>query len=546
MDTAVDHLPDDAFSLKKIIADQQSKLIDQQQCIGDQQLQIGDQEQRIGSQGKRIDTQEQRIAVLEEYIRLQRHRQFGASSEKAPGQAELFDEAELLGEEDEAPADAGPAEHAAPSTAGRKPRGRRPLPPQLPRIRIEHDLPDAQKTCACGCQRTLIGEETSEQLDIIPAKVQVLVHVRKKYACKACEAGVQLASLPPQPIPKSNASAGLLAHVAVAKYQDALPLYRQEQVLKRAGVELGRNTLAGWMLKCGELIQPLLNLLDEQLLSNPIIHCDETTVQVLKEQGKSPQSKSYMWVRVSGLPTKKIILYDYASSRSGKIAVDLMADYQGYLQTDDYAGYHALGNAPDITHLGCWAHARRKFIEAQKAAAPKGRKAKAGKADMALSYIGKLYGIERQLKDALPETRLRVRQGESRAVLEQLRAWLDKALHQVLPKGALGKALGYLDRNWDKLTVYVEDGRLSIDNNTAENAIRPFVIGRKNWLFSDTERGARASAALYSLIETAKANGLEPYAYLQRVFERLPATQNVEQVEALLPWNLEAETTAVA
>jgi hypothetical protein len=249
-----------------------------------------------------------------------------------------------------------------------------------------------------------------------------------------------------------------------------------------------------------------------------------------------------MWVRVSGLPTKKIILYDYASSRSGKIAEDLLADYQGYLQTDDYAGYHALGNAPDITHLGCWAHARRKFIEAQKAA-PKGKKAKAGKADVALSYIGKLYGIERQVKDASPDRRRQVRQEDSRAVLEQLRVWLDKTLHQVLPKGALGKALGYLDRNWDKLTVYVDDGRLSIDNNTAENAIRPFVIGRKNWLFSDTERGAKASAALYGLIETAKANGLEPYAYLQRVFERLPAAQSVEDVEALLPWNLEAEAT---
>jgi transposase len=539
MDTAVDHLPDDASSLKKIIADQQ-------QQIGDQGRRIGHQESQLGDQAQRIVSQEQRIAVLEEYIRLQRHRQFGASSEKSPGQAELFDEAELLGEEDEATTDVEPSEQSAPSRSNRKPRGRKPLPPQLPRIRIEHDLPDIQKTCACGCQRTLIGEETSEQLDIIPAKVRVLVHVRKKYACKQCEAGVQLAPLPPQPIPKSNASAGLLAHVAVAKYQDALPLYRQEQVLKRAGVELGRNTLAGWMLKCGKLIQPLLNLLDEQLLAGPIIHCDETTVQVLKEQGKSPQSKSYMWVRVSGLPTKKIILYDYASSRSGKVAVDLLADYQGYLQTDDYAGYHALGNTSDIIHLGCWAHARRKFVEAQKAAIPKGKKAKAGKADMALGYIGKLYGIERQLKDASPDRRRQVRQEDSRAVLEQLRAWLDKTLHQVLPKGALGKALGYLDRNWDKLTVYIDDGRLSIDNNTAENAIRPFVIGRKNWLFSDTERGAKASAALYGLIETAKANGLEPYAYLQRVFERLPAAQSLEEVEALLPWNLNADANTVA
>lgn len=538
MKTAVEPLPNNASALKKIIADQQLKLIDRDRRIDTQAQQIGSQEQRI-------TTQQQRIAILEEYIRLQRHRQFGASSEKAPGQAELFDEAELLGEQDEIATEVESAEQPTAPPSNKKPRGRKPLPAHLPRIRIEHDLSDAQKACACGCQRTLIGEQTSEQLDIIPATVRVLVHVRKKYACKACQDGVQLAPLPPQPIPKSNASAGLLAHVAIAKYQDALPLYRQEQVLARAGVELGRNTLAGWMLKCGDLIQPLLDRLDEHLLCGPIIHCDETTVQVLKEQGKSPQSKSYMWVRVSGLPSKKIILYDYASSRSGKVAEDLLSDYRGYLQTDDYAGYHALGKSPDITHFGCWAHARRKFVEAQKAALPKGKSAKAGKADIALSHIGKLYGIERQLKDASPDTRLQVRQQDSRLILDQLRTWLDKTLHRALPKGALGKALGYLDRNWDKLTVYIEDGRLSIDNNTAENAIRPFVIGRKNWLFSDTERGARASAALYGLIETAKANGREPYDYLQHVFTRLPAAQTVEEVEALLPWNLEAEDIKV-
>ncbi|MEJ1335802.1 MAG: IS66 family transposase [Candidatus Sedimenticola sp. (ex Thyasira tokunagai)] len=517
MNAAVKNLPNDASSLKEIIAEQQLKL----------------------------SSQEQRIALLEEFIRLQRHRQFGTSSEKASGQAELFDEAELLGEEDEPPAAEEISGRGAPADTNKKIRGRKPLPPGLPRIRIEYDLPEAEKTCSCGCQRTLIGEEASEQLDIIPAKVRVLVHVRKKYACKACEEGVQIAPLPPQPIPKSNASAGLLAHVAVAKYQDALPLYRQEQILKRTGVELGRNTLAGWMLKCGTLVQPLLNLLNDQLLSGPVIHCDETPIQVLKEVDKTPQSKSYMWVRVSGLPDKKIVLYGYASSRSGKVAEELLEGFEGYLQTDDYAGYHALGKTEAVTHLGCWAHARRKFVDAQKVAAPKGKKPKAGKADMALSYIGKLYGIERRIKGEPADVRKQVRHEESRVVLGQLRVWLDKTLHQVLPKGALGKALGYMDKNWNKLTVYPEEGYLSIDNNMAENAIRPFVIGRKNWLFSDTDRGAKASAALYSLIETAKANGLEPYAYLQRIFKELPAAQSLEEIEALLPWNFDGESLKV-
>ncbi len=508
---AVKHLSDDATALKKIIAEQQLNL----------------------------NSKDQHIALLEEYIRLQRQRLFGVSSEKAPGQAELFDEAELLGDEDAAPeAEAVPSQNPQTGHSSKKTRGRKPLPAELPRIRIEHDLSAAEKNCPCGSQRTFIGEVTSEQLDIIPAKIQVLVHVRKKYACKTCEEGVKTAPLPPQPIPKSNASAGLLAHVVTAKYQDALPLYRQEQILKRSGIALGRNTLANWMIKCGTLVQPLLNLFNDQLLTGGIIHCDETPVQVLKEDQRSPQSKSYMWVRVSGLPDKKIILFDYAPSRSGQIANQLLDDFSGYLQTDDYAGYHALGKQAAITHLGCWAHARRKFVDAQKVASIKG-KTKTGKADIALNMIGQLYGIERRIKDELPGVRQAVRQQESQVILDQLRRWLDKTLHHVLPKGALGKALGYLDKNWDKLTIYTQDGRLSIDNNRAENVIRPFVIGRKNWLFSDTDRGAKASAALYSLIETAKANQLEPYTYLQHIFKDLPTAQSLEDIEALLPWNLD-------
>jgi transposase len=514
MDTATKNRPDEACSLQDIVA----------------------------KQAREIRRQQQRITVLEEYIRLQHHRQFGRSSEKAPGQGELFDEAELLAEEGALPAEEESISEKGPSKPDQKSRGRKPLPVELPRIRVEHDLTEAEKTCPCGGQRTLIGEETSEQLDIIPAKIQVLVQVRKKYACKHCEEGIQLAPLPPQPIPKSNASAGLLAHIAIAKYQDALPLYRQEQILKRSGIELGRNTLAGWMLKCGVLVQPLINLLNDHCLSGDILQGDETPVQVLKEPGKSAQSQSYMWIRRGGLPDQKVVLYDYASSRSGRVAKQLFDGFRGYLQTDDYAGYHALGKTADITPLGCWAHARRKFVEAQKVATPKGKKVKAGKAEMALNYIGKLYGIERKIKEEAPDVRYQIRQQESLPVLEQLRTWLDKTLHSVLPKGALGKALGYLSKNWNKLTVYIEDGRLSIDNNAAENAIRPFVIGRKNWLFSDTPKGANASAALYSLIETAKANELEPYAYLQRVFKELPAAQSLEDIEALLPWNFDVQT----
>lgn len=483
---------------------------------------------------------QQRIRLLEEQILLLRSRQFGKSSEQSSGQGELFNEAE------EAVAEGDPPEAATETITYNREKsgGRKALPEDLPRLRIEHDIAEPEKTCACGCQMQAIGEAISEQLDIIPAKIQVIQHVRKKYACKACESGVKTAPLPAQPIPKSNASPGLLAHIAVAKYQDALPLARQEKIFQRIGVDLPRNTLAGWIIRCGQLVQPLLNLLNDLLLEGSVIHCDETPLQVLREPDKSPESQSYMWVRVSGLPNRKIVLYDYRASRSGSEACHLLEGFAGYLQTDDYAGYHAVGKTEAVTHLGCWAHVRRKFVDAQKAAAgkkAKGSKRQPSKADIALNYIGHLYGIERKGKDLDPEARWQLRQAESRPVLDKLRAWLDKTLPKVLPKSTLGKALAYLDKNWPKLIVYLEDGRLNIDNNPAENAIRPFVIGRKNWLFSDTPKGAQASAALYSLIETAKANGLEPYDYLRRVFSELPRATTVEAIEALLPW-----TTSIA
>lgn len=490
-----------------------------------------------------IAEQAKRIALLEEMVRLQNQKRFGASSEKSPDQQEMFNEAELTDaaeqlwseQETESSQTTGVA---APQDKTQKKPGRKPLPADLPRIRVEHDLSEAALTCSCGCQRTVIGEETSEQLEIIPAKMQVIVNVRKKYACKQCENGIKTADLPPQPIPKSNASPGLLAHIAINKFQDALPLYRQEAILQRSGIELGRNTLASWMIKSGQLIQPLINLLEDKLRAYPVMHCDETSVQVLKEPGKEAMSKSYMWVRVGGPPTQPVRLFHYAASRSGNVASDLMAGYQGYLQTDDYAGYNSAAADSGITQLGCWAHARRKFIEAQKAG---GKNTKAGKADMAVSFIRQLYALEKQIAERSPEEKYQARQQQAKPILDKIRVWLDKTLHSTLPKGLLGKALAYLDKNWDKLTVYTEDGRLNIDNNPAENAIRPFVVGRKNWLFSATVPGAKASANLYGLIETAKANNLEPYNYLRYIFKELPGAQTVEKIEKLLPWNVKLQ-----
>lgn len=475
-----------------------------------------------------------RIATLEEYVLLDKIKKFGASSERSPGQGEMFNESELTMVAEKILAELEQEKTESKAAPQKKP-GRKPLPADLPRIRIEYDLPESERRCTCGCERTVIGEETSEQLDIIPAKIQVLVHVRKKYACKACEGSIKITPLPAQPIPKSNASPGLLAHIAISKYQDALPLYRQEVILHRSGIDIPRNTLANWMIKAGTLLQPLLNLLEDQLLAYPVMHCDETTLQVLKEPDKPASSKSYMWVRVGGPPTQPIRLFHYAPSRSGLVASELLEGYRGYLQTDDYAGYNRVCANNAITQLGCWAHVRRKFIEAQKATSATKC---SGKADMAVGLIAKLYAIEKSIKGADIETRYQARQQESVPQLKKIREWLDKTLHGTLPKGLLGKALSYLEKNWNKLTIYTEDGRLSIDNNPAENAIRPFVIGRKNYLFSASVRGATSSANIYSLIETAKANNLEPYTYLRRVFADLPKAMSVDQIEALLPWQV--------
>ena len=478
------------------------------------------------------------IAYLREQLNLAIAKRFAPSSEKAPAdQLGLFNEAEA---ETDAPAPEAPADEAVTVPAhARKTPGRRRLPDELPRVDIVHDVPDAEKQCPCGCgEMALIGEDVSEQLDIIPAKVQVLRHVRPRYACPRCQAGgVAQAPMPPQPIPKSLASPGLLAYVATAKYVDALPLYRQHALLGRAGIELSRTTLASWMVACGALVQPLINLLRDTLLGYDVLQMDETTVQVLKEPGRSAQSQSYLWVQRGGPPGRSVILYDYDPSRSSAVPQRLLAGYQGYLQTDGYAVYNAVARVSGITAVGCFAHARRKFDEAIRAQG-QGAKARTGKAHQGLAFIQKLYRIERAWKDAAPEDRHAARQAEARPVIQELKAWLDKSLPQVPEKSATGTALGYLAHQWPGLIRYLEDGRLAIDNNHCENAIRPFVIGRKNWLFSNTPKGANASANLYALIETAKANGLEPYAYLRHVFAELPKATTVEAFEALLPWNV--------
>jgi transposase len=485
---------------------------------------------------------------LQETIRLLLHKRFGAKSEKYPaGQSDLFNEAEAYAEDSDGPESLLPttaeadlsAVAPAPATPSAK-RGRKALPTGLPRTDIVHDLPVEQRYCNEGHALVVIGEEVSEQLDIIPAKIQVLRHIRKKYACPCCGAGVKTAPVPPQPIPKSNASAGLLAYIVTAKFLDALPLYRQSKQFQRIGVYLPRATLASWMIRCGGLVQALCNLMQEQLNRYPIQQMDETTVQVLKEDGKAATSLSYMWVQRGGPPEQPVIRFSYSPSRSQEVADQLLLDFQGILQTDGYAGYLTPCAKNGLRHAGCWAHVRRKFDEALKAQDPKAT-AKAGKASEALVTIQALYRIEKAIKDLPVADKLQIRQQKAVPILNAMKDWLDTSLTRVPPSTLTGKALTYLSNQWPTLTVYCEDGHLDIDNNAIERAIRPFVIGRNNWMFSDTVKGVNASANLYSLVETAKLNGLEPYRYLHHVFNELPKAQTLEDIEQLLPWNVDKD-----
>ena len=481
------------------------------------------------------------IRMLEQAV-LARQRMFGASSEQLSAQSRLFDEAEALAQTSTEAQDVAPiaAEVSAPAPDVHKPdvkpgRGKRaPLTAGLPRVDVLHDVPEADRTCACGIPMVEIGEDISEQLDIVPMQVRVLRHIRKRYGCATKQHAPVTAALPAQALPKSNASADFLAMLLAVKFVDGMPLARFENVLERHDAPVPRQTLARWVIGSGGVLQPLHNLMRDVLLDGSLIHMDETVVQVLKEPGKAPTSNSYMWVQTGGPPNKPVILYDYDSSRSAKVPARLLEGYKGYLMTDGYDGYNEIARTPGIERLACWAHVRRRFVDAVRVQS----KGKRGKADEAVSLIGKLYRIEREHKEAAPEDRHLARQRDSAPILAELHAWMLTNTPLVTPKSALGTALAYMGHLWPQLTRYTERGDLPIDNNRCENAIRPFVVGRKAWLFSDTPAGAHASAVIYSLVQTAKANGLEPYAWLRRVLRDLPAAKTVEAVEALLPWNL--------
>jgi transposase len=528
MDLDLKNLPDDAILPKDIVI----SLVDE--------LEVKYQE---------------KIHYLEEQLRLFKNELFGRSSEKR--HEPHADQIPLFNRDDDHAADDTQASDDTIVIAAhaRKKRGRKPLPKDLPRIDIVHDLSEEEKQCGCGQRKSCIGEEISEKLDYIPARLQVERHIRLKYACKGCEGveddgpTVMIAPAPVQLIPKSNTTAGLLAHIAVSKFADALPLYRQQKIFDRLGIEISRAVMAKWMVQAARSSAGLIDLLLAEIRSGPLINIDESPIQVLNEAGRSNTSKSYMWVYRGGQPDRPAIVYQYHRTRSGRVALEFLEDYHGYIQSDDFAGYDHLDQNPNIVHLGCWAHARRKFVKVVKIRKKHRSKRVNPKslADEALDYIGQLYLVEKEARrKELDAVQIRqLRQEKSKPILDKFKDWLDAKQPLTPPKGLLGRAISYTLANWEKLIIYLEDGRLRPDNNLVENDIRPFVVGRKNWLFAGSPDGAKASATFFTLIQTAKANGLEPYAYLRYIFKKLPLAQTEQDLKDLLPQNIDPDTIAV-
>ena len=456
---------------------------------------------------------------LREDLQLLRRRKFAPTSEKDDSQTTLFNEAEDIEYKEEEDKETKTV------TYERSIKNKiKPLPDHLHRVEEIIDIPEEDKI-GMKC----IGEEVVEKLEITPAKVFVKRIIKKKYAPLDKGSGnFKIADYKHDLMPKSMASASLLAYIIVSKYEDALPLYRQEKIFNRIKAEIPRQTMARWLIQLHFKLIPLYNLMQEVALERDYCQIDETTTQVLKEDGKKATSKSYAWVRY--FPGyEPITLFDYAPTRSGDVPVELLEGFEGYLQCDGYIGYDKICRDKKITRLGCWDHCRRKFFDASKTSSGKG----VGK--KGLDLIKKLYKIEDRIRELPPDQKYQIRQQESVLVLDKLNQFIDETREKISPASTGGKAINYAYNEWQNLINYTKEGKLRISNILVENAIRPFAIGRKNWLFSTSVDGAHASMMYYSLIETAKNNGLEPFDYLNKMLYKLPLAKAVEDFEKLLP-----------
>jgi len=492
----------------------------------------------IEEKDRRITELEQQISWLMSQIRLAKHKQFGASSEQTNvDQMNLFNEVEMTADL------TAPEPSLAEVKAYYRKRTRLTtdkLPEDLPIEVIEHEVPEAESVCPdCGGELHTMGRETREELKIIPAKAVIVRHVRHVYACRNCEETSDhvpiVKAVMPEPVIKGGfASPETIAHIASQKFMMASPLYRQEQEWKQNGIQLSRQTMSNWLIKaCEDWLEPIYAEMKFRLCGHNVLHGDETVLQVLKEPGKTAQSKSYMWLfRTSGEVKHQIVLYDYQPDRKHTHPEEFLKGFSGYLHADGYDGYHKLPE--NITVVGCWAHLRRKLFDALKTL-PKDKQPDSNAAK-GVAYCDRLFHFEKQFALLTPEKRLKERERLSKPLMDEFFNWMEHL--NALPNTLLGKAAHYAQSQRKYLERYVLDGRLEISNNRAERSIKPFVIGRKNWLFSNTPNGARASAVYYSLVVTARENGLNPFEYLAWIFTNAPNLGKpgyVSTIEDFLP-----------
>lgn len=453
---------------------------------------------------KSYNSAQQRIKLYEELLRQSRQRQFGKKSE-ASEYLQLF--LPIFDNVEEPPEEEVKTETIT-YTRTKKTVGRKIDTSKLPRERIVHDLSEEEKQCSCGEPLKKIGEDISEQLKYIPAQITVIEHVMPKYACKKCDI-IKQESKPESPIPKSLATASLLTEIIISKYEHHLPLYRRSKMFMQEGIDLPANTLGNWVMKAGEILLPLGEALWKQLDQINVLQADETTVKVLTKD-----TKGYMWCYNSCEPKNRFVVFEYNDSRSGSVVEKRLENYHGTLQTDGYSGYNSLRSKKEVINIGCWAHSRRKFAEIVKLSKV------TGKAHEAVSYIRKLYTIESKAKDLDFPARKELRQQEAKPILDKMHKWLQKSQITVPPQSGLGKAINYALNQWKYLYEYINHGKVEIDNNWCENQIRPFALGRKNWLFAGNIRGAEVGALLYSLIQSCKLNKINARQYLNYVLNQ--------------------------
>lgn len=474
-----------------------------------------------------------RIAALNfEVARLKRWR-FGTSSESLDVQTPLFEAiaADTAIEDQAAREDKQPPRERAPA---RRPV-RQALPAGLPRIEHHHELQDTN--CACGQPLARIGEDVSEQLDCVPAQFFVHRHIRGKYACRDCQT-IAAAALPAQIIDKGLPASGLLAQVVVAKHDDHLPLYRQEEIYARSGVHIARSSMAQWVGICGVRLAPLAEALRQFILGHGVVHADETPVRLLAP-GKGKTHRAYVWVyRTTDFVQRRAVWFDFCLGRGGEHPTRVLGGWRGTLVTDDYGGYNAIYARGGIVEAGCMAHARRKLFEAYELNGSQ-------IAGHAVKLIGKLYEIEAEVKALDAQDRWRIRQERAKPVALQLHDWLVTQRQRLAKADATARAIDYSLKRWRALTRYLDDGNVPIDNNAVENSIRPLALGRRNWLFVGSQAAGERAANIMSLIESAKLNGHDPWAYLKDVFERLPTLKNAE-LATLLPHNWRVPVQPIA